>query len=637
MADSKWPITIHAGDNIAAATMTYRRAGKLYATALVKATFGFVSGGVMSTYKPQAIASYDRFQANDRNRSVKTPSDLAPYRELVDVIVAGNAYAPKGARAQACTVQLLIERERQLVLNKSLLVQASVGADGQPEHFRRIAIEYERAAASPDNPVGMRAKTPNIVALGGRGQAGFGPIAAIWPARATLLGDFPVSRLAGSELELPEQFARAYFQCAPQDQQLEDLHVDEWVTLVGMSPNQLQLKTRLPGAFPLVTYQAPNTDRARDVHMHATLLNIDAERRTASVTWSGTVPLADPTALDQHRFDAALSFDLDAELEDDDLTATTEERKKPSLDALSETLSLDRTFDADGNPLPFDSRAGTAPKPLSARHKVQRSSGTIDETIEPPESVLPFKQKRGYKRVSELDLGTARRPEQDNLTGTMEEIAPEVIRKLRTTPFQKGQAKKPPQPAAEEHAPSSSGTIEVELSALLKSGGQIPFGEANTSQQADSGAKLSDLALQPPRSDPEASRQWEDVALDDTAPGISVFEDVAPAAPNDPLLQTAEAPASVVLRGMQVTPFSEGDAEIEPVALPETNELTGTIEFEGGLQALLATPFDATDEASSGRLKRGGLGEKLIELMKGRTLGTPKAPRKRRVRRRRTR
>ncbi|MBN4050466.1 hypothetical protein JYT28_01825, partial [Desulfobulbus sp. AH-315-M07] len=80
-----WAMQIRSGAGLETATLHYRQRDNTYVTAIAKATFGFVPGGTATPFKPWPIVTYDVFHVDDRARSVKFPSDLAPYREQVDV------------------------------------------------------------------------------------------------------------------------------------------------------------------------------------------------------------------------------------------------------------------------------------------------------------------------------------------------------------------------------------------------------------------------------------------------------------------------------------------------------------------------------------------------------------------------
>lgn len=577
---------IQSGEGLEAATLLYRRNGQLHVTAIAKATFGFVPGDVATPFRPRPIAVYDAFHRDDRRRSVKYPSDLAPYREQVDVVLSGFAYAPGGTAAQATTVQLILSRGSDLLLNKSLLVQAS-RSDGTPQPFRRIPLEYEYAAYHEvDNPVGVHGAVPNIVALGGSGQAGYAPIAGIWPRRARLLGSFPIDNLRDLELNLPAAFPMDYFQAAPTDQWLDELRGDEWITLVGMTRGEPQFKSRLPGAGVMAGLGGP-VGLVKELELDATLLFIDAERKTATITFSGSFPLPEEHWLQTHHIETELFY-----YTEEDVISTV---RKPEVFAATITLEEGKVEAVE---LPFDTaKLDGRPEPASRNERLP--TGTLDESanIKPPS--LPF--RKTYRRI-------------DKLTETVE-VSKDVLRGIKPTPFDESRTAAVPRSASLDDAPST-GTIEIELDAVLR--GEVPFQEPEISELES----VPPPGLQPP-----------------AAPG----DPPGPEDSSDPMLHTMEAPASVVLRGMKPVPFAGENAPPKPIGDDEEHEddaaddfATTTLVVDAGVRSA-PLPFAAESAPQSTvSLKKGGLGESFLRLIGEAKVPRP-TPRKRRKRRRRSR
>src|SRR5690606_25876796 len=123
---------------------------------------------------------------------------------------------------------------------------------------------------------------------------GLGPLSREWPRRSRLLGAIDPRRLRGPVLDVPEGLDWGYFQAAPADQRTEPLRGDEWLVLGGVYAQRPRLRTQLPearGAARVYRRSQPPPRAAEPLRLLADTLQIDADRRCASIVWRGYVPV----------------------------------------------------------------------------------------------------------------------------------------------------------------------------------------------------------------------------------------------------------------------------------------------------------------------------------------------------------
>ena len=282
-------------------------------TFVARATFRLAPMESELADEQDAPVEEDTHWNDDPSRSLSAPSDLAPFKARADVILVGNAYAPR-----AEPVRSLVARLKVGEIDKSIEVfgDRTITQEGQLREgprFVRVPLRWERAAGGPEthNPVGVRLDVedaygatalPNVQPTGlyveRRGQhvppVGFGPIAPWWPARRELLGRHAATWPGARWMDhpLPSDVDPAFFNAAPRDQQLTTLRDDEPILLEHLHPDHPRLVTALPGVRPRARIERRGTQD--EVPMIADTLWIDAARGICTVTWRGRVPLDHP-------------------------------------------------------------------------------------------------------------------------------------------------------------------------------------------------------------------------------------------------------------------------------------------------------------------------------------------------------
>lgn len=312
------PIAVQIDGPFAATTFLWRgRRGELQCSVIVKTTYLLRQGMSPVADRPDPIWTTDLYWENSPLRSVRVPSDLAPLKHAPEVTLVGHAYAPDSEPREHLAVRLCVGD-----VDKSLDVFPPRGftLDGTLEVHTatRMPLGYERAAGGPDteNPVGVDAETidelgrrnaPSVLHAGHSYErlddialpAGFGPIAAVWPARVQRLRREDLTWLAEPAVKpMPHGFDSRFFQAAPLDQWLtEPLRSDERLVLENLSPGRERLATNLKAVVP---HAAVVMWKTMPVSLTPDTLFIDTDRAIVTLTWRGSVEVGEgalPTKL----------------------------------------------------------------------------------------------------------------------------------------------------------------------------------------------------------------------------------------------------------------------------------------------------------------------------------------------------
>jgi uncharacterized protein YjbI with pentapeptide repeats len=286
---------------------------RLRATLVVKATFTMQSERDMEIAPPDDIVDEERHHKNSVTRSVRLTSDLAPFLKRADVLLTGDARAPRGTAVTFLPVRLAVFRGKTALIDKTVHVfgDRSGGAPAKP--FERMPIVYERAFGGPGwkanplgvgHPPGASADLPNIVDPADASRTtGLGPISRAWPSRKGVLSAADRKAISSRPVaEIPNGFDWSYFQAAPEDQRTAPLKGDEWIVLAGVHPDIPILRSRLPDVaaharvFGLLGHEP--ADAWRPLSMYADTLRIDIDSGRCSLTWRGSLTLNDESRLD---------------------------------------------------------------------------------------------------------------------------------------------------------------------------------------------------------------------------------------------------------------------------------------------------------------------------------------------------
>ena len=387
-----------------AASLSWRSRGGITHTVVCKATYDLVPGRSTLAVTQDPIHDRDQFWDDDEQRSLRAPSDLAPFKRRADVIVVGSIFPPNQAPSRRVVARLMVGE-----IDKSIAAYSDRWATRnnvieEGKSWTRMPLSYERAAGGEesDNPVGRIAARdgmgklalPNLMPPAFEPQPpdffvpsiGFGPIAASWPARVRKLGAH-AALSPEALLERPEEFESSYFNVAPADQQLDDLPSDCRIALENLHPQHPTLATTLPGHRARALCDLASID----IELVCDTLLIDTDRQVCTLTWRGSF-WAESFAADE-RVIVAL------ETPDARTSADALRRSIPSGESTMTLMARPRVH----APLPFSQNAPGANTPSRPAPEL---AGTPFQAARVPREVAP-----ALAGIASTALGTQQLPD----------------------------------------------------------------------------------------------------------------------------------------------------------------------------------------------------------------------------------
>lgn len=223
--------TTSDGDGVFA--FAWRMRGVLRVTVVVKVFRALSLEGKLTPIKAEPPVTSNRHHAQDNRRPVCEPSDVVPFREHVDIVVAAPA-------AERSFSRVAIARAGVVVFDKTVTSARIEGAG------------FSAAAIS----------TPPFV---------------------------------GEVMELPEALDRRVFQCTPPDQRAAELRPSDQVLLQGLHAGVDRVVFSLPDRAPKVT--AKLDQASHDVALRCDQLLIDVIAGRVVQVWRGSFSMPDEAAL----------------------------------------------------------------------------------------------------------------------------------------------------------------------------------------------------------------------------------------------------------------------------------------------------------------------------------------------------
>src|SRR5579871_4013105 len=77
-------------------------------TVVCKATYALAQGASALAAEQEPVNERDAFWDDDPRRSLYAPSDLAPFKPRADVILVGQAYAPRSELVRSLVARLMV-------------------------------------------------------------------------------------------------------------------------------------------------------------------------------------------------------------------------------------------------------------------------------------------------------------------------------------------------------------------------------------------------------------------------------------------------------------------------------------------------------------------------------------------------
>ncbi len=245
-----------------------------------KATFDIQNNGALAISEQQVdILEEPLFFDEDEKSSLQYDTDLASIKEKIDIIVNGTGYQQNGEAKSELIVGFSLGNMRKfLKIRGDRLWYRFFGVPFKtdPQPFKEKTIRYEYAYGGIDDKAkpshrlylgntvgtgysskrtGVQGKQlPNIeyprfpakAKFKKNRPAGFGAIANFWYPRNRYIGTYDENWEQTRTPLYPEDFSPLYFQCAPEDQQVDQVLGGEEIRLYNLVPGKLEFAFKLP-------------------------------------------------------------------------------------------------------------------------------------------------------------------------------------------------------------------------------------------------------------------------------------------------------------------------------------------------------------------------------------------------------
>lgn len=307
-------------------TLGFERDGRELLIVAVKATYRIPSNGeepVLAAEQAKLVQA-DEFTGEPGCSAPLRETDYAPRKPKCDVVLNGSAYAPGGLPARAVEVSVRVgSMQKMFSVFGDRRWQGVVLAAEEPEPFTQLPISYDRAyggadsneeqpekiATYPENPIGTgyhpirprsslvgkllpntaEGKTPITDIKARFRPMSFGSVGRNFYPRYKLAGTYDDRWLNEEAPFWPADFSYKYFQCAPEDQQIEHLQGGEEIELKNLTPDGLRW-FRIPQREMPVTFLVDGNNDIRTLADCDTLL-IEPDQGRFSLTWRASLPL----------------------------------------------------------------------------------------------------------------------------------------------------------------------------------------------------------------------------------------------------------------------------------------------------------------------------------------------------------
>ncbi|WAM25728.1 DUF2169 family type VI secretion system accessory protein [Myxococcus sp. NMCA1] len=292
---------------------------------MVKAAFDLHGGALRVAAKQRPLVVADEYWSEPGQSSLKYASEVHLLKPHTDVVLIGEAHAPRGRPVDSCPISVRVG-----VLHKVLQVfgdrQWARGVVGPrisaPAPFVTLPLVYERAFggthrvegsppqvfAEPRNPVGtgfkgkrsqwemLGTKLPNLedpvhLIQGPSSQPrpwGVGHVPPSWAPRLALAGTYDDAWQTTRAPYLPPDFKREFFQTASEGLRASGhLKGGELVELVNVSPEGA-LRFELPICEFAVTVAISHKRHASPMQLET--VQLEPGDRRLCMLWRGAVP-----------------------------------------------------------------------------------------------------------------------------------------------------------------------------------------------------------------------------------------------------------------------------------------------------------------------------------------------------------
>lgn len=249
-------------------------------------------------------------------------SDLALYKPRAEVLVVGRCFSSetRPVREIAVRIQVGPLSKTLVVMGDRKWTKTSFGATemSAPQPFQVMDISYANAYGGPGfkaNPCGKGYYAKKDKALSGAlllpnienpanlirsfqdqpRPAGFGPLNRVWPQRLEKTGTYDDKWLKTRWPWFPDDFNYAFFNAAPEDQQINGYFKgDEAFSVSNMHPGLPVIKGKLPGMRVrcFINRRGDPDSVLEEPAMHLDTIWIYPEEKRLLLIWRGNVPVS---------------------------------------------------------------------------------------------------------------------------------------------------------------------------------------------------------------------------------------------------------------------------------------------------------------------------------------------------------
>jgi hypothetical protein len=313
----------------AAYAMGMKPDGRELLVVVVKGTFSIPKSPseVPELAEKQAdLVMADEFTGEPGLSAPKYESDFAPFKPRCDVLLNGSAYAPGGQPVKRIRVGLRVgawEKTFTVVGHRFWRKWLWFISITSAVPFVKMPISYDNAFGGIDrsqpeekkqrffvkNPAGrgyhyylnkkaLHGKPlPNTEETGRRVRRpcvkyrpmAFGSIGRGWQPRPRFAGTYDQNWLDNVFPFLPADFNDLYYQCAPADQQIDQLRGGELVHLLNLTPEG-HTDFKLPKISMPITFYRKNGEEIEQPGINDTIL-IEPDLRRFILIWRAALPL----------------------------------------------------------------------------------------------------------------------------------------------------------------------------------------------------------------------------------------------------------------------------------------------------------------------------------------------------------
>jgi hypothetical protein len=292
--------------------------GALWCVVVVKSTYDLHDGRLLIDDRQRPLEVVDSYEGEPGHSSLRYENDYAPYKPAVDVVVRGQAWAPRGQPCSSCEIELHVgaTRKRLRVHGPRVWRPGVLGiVPSSAQVFEHQPLRWESAhggsgprGAELRNPVGqgfdagegegeiIGARAPSIEAAdapieryGPRyAPAGVAAIARAWQPRVGAAGTFDAAWRRDRFPLLPADFRFEHFQIAPDDQRFVALEPKTVLAGVNLSRDGL-LRAEVPPPPPPIQFHF--ADRLVEQVAVLDTIVLEPELELFCVSWRTRVAL----------------------------------------------------------------------------------------------------------------------------------------------------------------------------------------------------------------------------------------------------------------------------------------------------------------------------------------------------------